>query len=283
MLIAGDIEPVRAFRRDHPGRLALVPTMGALHAGHLSHVARAREIADRVAVSIFVNPTQFGPGEDFARYPRPIEDDLRQCQDAGVDCVFLPTAEVIYPPDALDVMVDVPALSEVLEGASRPGHFAGVCRVVAKLIGIVQPDLVTLGRKDYQQLRVIQAMICGLAMPVEIVEVPTLRETDGLAMSSRNRYLGPERRRRALGLFKALHRARVLVEEQGETDPAAVERTMAQTITAHQLSLDYAVVRHPVSLTELDILEPRLTGGVTALVAARAGSVRLIDNMLLGG
>lgn len=282
MLIAHDIPTVRAFRKASPGRLALVPTMGALHAGHLAHVAQLREVADRVVVSIFVNPMQFGPGEDFARYPRPVEDDMRLCRDAGAHCVFLPSDEVMYPPDIPDVTLDVPNLSGVLEGASRPGHFAGVCRVVAKLLNIVQPDVVSLGQKDYQQLRVVEAMIKDLLLPVQILEVPTLREPDGLAMSSRNRYLSDEQRRHALGLFKALQQARTLIEEDGETDPAAVESAMTEIIAAHQLTLDYAVVRHPTTLTPLDALDPTLTGGVVALVAARIDSVRLIDNLLLG-
>ena len=283
MLTAHDIESIRTFRQGTDGTIALVPTMGALHRGHLVHVERAKQIADRVVVSIFVNPTQFGAGEDYDRYPRPVEDDLRLCREAGVDCVFAPSAEVMYPPDVLDASVDVADLTRMLEGASRPGHFAGVCRVVTKLLNLVQPDVVTFGRKDYQQLRVVEAMIRDLMMPVRIEEVETLRDEDGLAISSRNRYLDEQQRRRALGLSKALRQAAMLVEEEGETDPKAVEDAMAEALAAHQAEVDYAVVRHPATLKPLDILEPSLTGGVVALVAARVDSVRLIDNRLLGG
>lgn len=245
----------------------------------MDHVRRGRAAADHVVVSIFVNPTQFGPGEDFQRYPRPFDLDVAICEEAGAALVFAPEPEDIYPPGGLAARVDVPALTTILEGAHRPGHFEGVCRVVAKLLQIAQPDVVTFGRKDYQQLRVVEAMIADLFVPVSILEVPTVREPDGLAMSSRNRYLTAEQRPQALGLVKALRQARALVEQGGETDPKAVESAMAQVLAAHALELDYAVVRHPWTLQPLDSLDPSFTGGVVALVAARLGAVRLIDNM----
>lgn len=282
MLVARTIAEARRQRRDAAGTVALVPTMGALHAGHLALVEQGRTLADHVFVSIFVNPTQFAPHEDFARYPRPLEQDLRMCEQAGVAGVLAPPVEEIYPPDALPAQVEVPALAQDLEGIRRPTHFAGVCRVVMKLLNIYTPDVAIFGQKDFQQLRIIQAMVADLMMPVEVVAAPTRREPDGLAMSSRNRYLDEEDRRHAPGLYKALTQAKMLVEDSGEADPAVVERAMRQVMEAHHVDVDYAVVRHPHTLATLDCLEPALTGGVVALVAGRLGKVRLIDNMLLG-
>lgn len=283
MHIARTVDEFRRWHASWPGTLAFVPTMGALHDGHLEHVRQAKAIADRVALSIFVNPTQFGPSEDFNRYPRPFEDDARKCEQVGVDCIFAPGVDDMYPPQLLDVHVDVPALTTILEGAHRPGHFAGVCRVVAKLLMITMPDVVTFGRKDYQQLRVVDAMIRDLMIPVRIHEVPTLREPDGLAMSSRNAYLSADERPRAVALSKALAAAEHLIVEEGESDPQAVESAMAEILKANGLETSYAVVRHPATLRPLDILEPSLTHGVVALIAARLGSVRLIDNARIGG
>ncbi len=261
-------------------RTALVPTMGALHAGHVSLIHRAKQLADRVAVSIFVNPTQFGPNEDFDRYPRPIEKDLQLCREAGADLVFSPTPDVIYPADELELSIDVPALTNVLEGAHRPGHFVGVCRVVAKLLNIIRPDVACFGMKDFQQLAVIQAMVRGLAMPVEIEPCPTVREPNGLAMSSRNVYLTPEQRPAALSLSKALREAHRLVAE-GECDPKVIERAMEQEMAAHRVLVNYAVVRNARTLQPLDIINPKLAP-VVCLLAGRVGSVRLIDNAVLG-
>src|SRR2546423_8198886 len=167
-------------------RLALVPTMGALHAGHVSLIHAARAHDPHVAVSIFVNPTQFGPREDFNRYPRPIESDLTKCRETGVDFVFQPTVEEIYPEPATDVVLDLPSLSSVLEGKHRPGHFRGVCQIVAKLFNIVRPDAAVFGQKDFQQLRILSAMVEALDWTIDIIPGPTIREPDGLAMSSRN-------------------------------------------------------------------------------------------------
>ncbi len=283
MWIARTIDELRRDRAALTGRVALVPTMGALHEGHLEHITQCRHLADHVVVSIFVNPTQFGPHEDFEQYPRSLDRDVAMCAQRGATGVFSPTTAEMYPPDVPATAVDVPALAEGLEGRWRPGHFAGVCRVVLKLLHIVQPDYASFGRKDYQQLRVVEAMVRDLSMPIGIVEVPTIREADGLAMSSRNRYLSDEQRRRALGLVKALRQAETLVARDGESEPEAVEAAMRAVLEAHQLEVQYAVVRHPRSLVELDCLEPALTGGVIALVAAKLGEVRLIDNMLLGG
>ena len=275
------VADLRQRRLELTGPVALVPTMGALHEGHLALIRRAREIANHVIVSIFVNPTQFGPGEDLDRYPRTLDADLASCQELEVDLVFAPAIEQMYPAEQVDTAIDVPALTTILEGAQRPGHFAGVCRVCAKLFNMTQPDVACFGQKDYQQLAVIDAMVRDLAMPVTIESVATVREPDGLALSSRNRYLGDEQRSHALGLIKALRQAKMLVEDEGETDPIAVEQAMTETMTAHRLDVDYAAVRHPQTLAELDIIEPSLTGGVVALVAARLGGVRLIDNMQL--
>jgi len=269
-------------RAEARGRVVLVPTMGALHEGHLSLIRRGRALGDWLVVSIFVNPAQFGPGEDYEHYPRTLEADLARCEAAGVDAVLAPSVAEVYPPTMPDAWVDVPGLTGDLEGAHRPGHFAGVCRVVAKLFGMVQPDAAVFGQKDYQQLKVLEAMTADLAMPVQIEAGPTVREPDGLAISSRNQYLSGADREHALGLYKALWQARQMVEEAGETDPATVEEAMARMIRAHHLTLDYAVVRHPQTLGELDIVEPAVTGGVVALVAGRLGQVRLIDNMVMG-
>src|SRR5688572_20718161 len=189
MNVVHTIPECREHRAQLPGTVAFVPTMGALHVGHLSLIARAKELAESVVVSIFVNPTQFGPREDFNKYPRPIMADLEKCKSAGVDLVFNPAVEEIYRPGAPDVVVDVPSLTGVLEGKHRPGHFKGVCQVVAKLFNIIRPDVAVFGEKDFQQLRVLQAMAEALDFPVQVIGAPTLRETDGLAMSSRNQYL----------------------------------------------------------------------------------------------
>jgi pantoate--beta-alanine ligase len=282
MWIARSVDECRRLRADLTGRVAFVPTMGALHEGHLSLMRGARQWADHVVVSIFVNPTQFAPHEDLERYPRPLEDDLRRCEDAGAAGVFCPSVEQMYPPGEPACAITVPALADMLEGEHRPHFFAGVCRVVMKLLNIVRPDVACWGQKDYQQYRVIDALSADLMLPVTHVLLATVREADGLAMSSRNVYLSAEQRTRALGLIKALRLARALVEEQGESDPRAIEDAMRQALEAHRLAVDYAAVRHPRTLAPLDCVEPALTGGVIALTAAHVDQVRLIDNMLLG-
>ncbi len=281
MFIAKTVDALREFRRGLSGSVAFVPTMGALHDGHLSLIAKAHELADHVVVSIFVNPTQFGPHEDLARYPRPVGDDLAQCRAAGAACAFHPEVDQMYPPGLTACEIDVPAVTRDLEGAVRPDHFQGVCRVCMKLFNMVQPDVAVFGQKDYQQLALIRAMVADTALPLRIAAGPTVREADGLALSSRNRYLDPTQRKHALGLSKALRQAEQMIRD-GETDPAAVEEAMRVTMAAHHLAVDYAAVRHPLTLGGLDSVDPTTSGGVVALVAGRLGSVRLIDNLLIG-
>lgn len=281
MKLLKTIADTRAHRRTIDGPVALVPTMGALHEGHLKLVEAGRRLADEVWVSIFVNPTQFGPHEDFERYPRPIDDDLAKCQAAGVTAVFNPPPEVMYPPlpgaGLLDAAVDVPTLTGEFEGANRPGHFAGVGRVVLKLFNICQPTFACFGQKDYQQLRLIEALVADLNLPIAIQRVATMREDDGLAMSSRNRYLDAQQRQHALGLSKALRLAEQMIGELGETDPQVVEQAMARVITAHHLELDYAAIRHPLTLEPVTLIDRE----VVALVAGRLGAVRLLDNQII--
>lgn len=259
--------------------VGLVPTMGALHAGHVRLIERCRDEADWVAVSIFVNPTQFGPNEDFARYPRTLDDDLARCRDASVDLVWVPTPATVYPGGAVSTWVEVPGLSDILEGAIRPGHFRGVATVVLKLFEVVRPDLAVFGQKDYQQQLVIRRMVADLHMPVRIVTEPTVREPDGLALSSRNRYLSPDERASATILHAALARAREAAL-RGETSANRVRQILRNTIeSTGSVRLDYAEVADADTLASLDRLDPGTRA--VALVAARVGSTRLIDNLLL--
>jgi pantoate--beta-alanine ligase len=260
--------------------VGLVPTMGALHDGHVRLIERCRDQAGFVAVSIFVNPTQFGPNEDFTRYPRTMEDDLARSRTAGADLVFAPTPASIYPSGPLSTWVEVPGLSDVLEGASRPGHFRGVATVVLKLFEIVRPDLAVFGRKDYQQQLLIRRMVADLHVPVRIVTEPTVREADGLAISSRNRYLDPAERLAATVLYQALTRAGEAVSG-GEASANRVRQILRDTIESRELvRLEYAEVADADTLEPLDQLGPE--SRAVALVAARVGSTRLIDNMPLG-
>jgi pantoate--beta-alanine ligase len=257
-------------------RLALVPTMGALHAGHVSLVEAAKKRAAHVAVSIFVNPTQFGPREDYTKYPRPIEDDLAKCKAAGVDLVFTPSPEAMYPPGEPEVVVDLPQLTSVLEGKHRPGHFRGVCQVVAKLFNIVEPNVACFGQKDFQQLRVLTAMVETLNWPIEMVPCPTLREPDGLAMSSRNQYLSLEERHRALAIPRALQTA----EKEFHSGVRQTNRliaTMQNILLPQHLNIDYVAVVDPVTLKNLEVLK----GAAVLAIAARVGTTRLIDNILI--
>jgi pantoate--beta-alanine ligase len=257
--------------------IGLVPTMGALHEGHASLVRAARRQMGFVVVSIFVNPTQFGPREDLSRYPRPLEQDLALCQREGVDLVFHPQPETIYPP-SFCTFVEVTGLQDVMEGASRPGHFRGVATVVLKLFNIVLPDVAFFGQKDGQQARIIQQMVADLNVPVEVRVCPTVREADGLALSSRNVYLDAEQRRHAPALSAALELGRSLIE-QGERDPNRVRTAMQERLTATTGAiLDYAEVVDADSLRPLD----RLQGRVMLAVAVRFGTTRLIDNVLVG-
>lgn len=278
MEVVRTIEAFRKMRGAMSGRVGFVPTMGALHAGHLSLTARAKELTDTVVVSVFVNPTQFAPHEDLAKYPRPIERDLDLCEQAGVAAVFNPPVEEIYPPGQAEAMIDVPEVSAILEGVHRPQFFGGVCRVVGKLFNIVQPDLACFGKKDYQQLCVVKAMVRSMCWPIEIVGCETRREDDGLAMSSRNVYLDADQRQRALGLSKALREAERLIRG-GERDKWAIERAMTRVLQEHQLRIDYAEVK-PADLQpgEVDWRQ-----GAVCLIAAWCDQVRLIDNMEIHG
>ena len=263
-------------------RLALVPTMGALHAGHLALIEHAKTHASHVAVSIFVNPTQFGPREDYTKYPRPIEEDLAKCEAAGVDFVFNPPAEEMYRPDVPDVVVDLPSLSSVLEGKHRPGHFKGVCQIVAKLFNVLTPSVAVFGQKDYQQLRIITAMVEALDWPIEIESVPTLRDPDGLAMSSRNQYLSADERTRALSIPRGLNQAKQLVAE-GVKQTNRLLATMQHTLLdvgklgKIPMSVDYVAAVDPMTLKPLETV----TGQTLLAVAARVGTTRLIDNALV--
>lgn len=257
--------------------LGLVPTMGAFHEGHLSLIRAARQSCDKVVVSIFLNPTQFGPHEDLDLYPRQIEKDLKLAADAGADLVFAPSAGEMYGPDHR-TFVSVEGISGILCGASRPGHFRGVATVVAKLFHLVEPDVAWFGRKDYQQTVVIRRMVRDLDFPVEVRVRPTVREPEGLAMSSRNVYLDLDSRKKALALIHALRSVQEAFAE-GETNGeelAARARNMIETTP--DLQLEYAVVVHP------DTLEAVKTAarGSVCLVAARLGETRLIDNVVLG-
>lgn len=265
---------VAAKREDK--RVALVPTMGALHEGHLSLVRAACGRADYVAVSVFVNPMQFGPSEDFAAYPRDIERDLELLAAEGVDLVFSPSVETMYASDA-QVTVDPGPLSEVWEGERRPGHFSGVCTVVTKLFSTFQPDLAFFGEKDYQQLVVIRRLVKDLDLPVRVVGVPIVREHDGLALSSRNVNLSHEERTAATVLYRALRTAETLALG-GEADVATLAEAMRGVVADESLAaLDYAATVDPVSFAEAsDTAQP-----ARAIIAARVGTTRLIDNMAI--
>lgn len=277
MQVVRSIPEVRAHvaqARAAARRVAFVPTMGALHEGHLSLVREARRGDAYVVVSIFVNPTQFAPGEDFSRYPRDEARDLQFCRRERVDLVFAPSAETMYPPGALTT-VHVSQLADTLCGPHRPGHFDGVATVVAKLLNIVRPDSACFGEKDYQQLMVIRRMVRDLDLPVEIVGCPTVREPDGLAMSSRNAYLSPAERTQALSLYRSLCEAKRRVAE-GERDPAAIESLLRRTLlSAGPVAIDYA------SVVDAETLKPvkSVDRPVVAAVAARIGATRLIDNL----
>jgi pantoate--beta-alanine ligase len=259
--------------------IGLVPTMGALHAGHLQLVKEARAASDFVVVSVFVNPTQFGPNEDFRRYPRTLEADVALCVEGGAALVFAPEVAEIYPNGPSSTFVEVPKLSDRLEGASRPGHFRGVATVVLKLFTIVGADLAFFGSKDFQQLQVIRQMVADLDFPIEIRAVATVREPDGLAMSSRNRYLDANERRAAVILWKALEAASRAVE-RGERDADRVRQILRETLESEPLAtLDYAELADAETLVPVQVLKPERP--TVALIAAKVGPARLIDNAIL--
>jgi pantoate--beta-alanine ligase len=275
---AHDLHAFLATWRMRGQRIALVPTLGNLHAGHYSLVALAREHAEVVVASVFVNPTQFGPNEDFARYPRTPDADAAGLAASGCDAVFMPTVEEMYPYGAANtVRVSVPGLDSILEGAVRPGHFDGVATVVAKLFNLVRPDVAVFGRKDYQQLLVIRRLTRDLAYPIEIVDAPTLREANGLAMSSRNQYLDAEQRQRAAAIHSTLQSMREAVR-LGAQKMVAIEEAAETSLRKAGFQPDYAVIRQA---DDLGVPSEGQSGALIALIAARLGSTRLIDNLLL--
>ncbi len=256
--------------------VGLVPTMGALHEGHLSLVDACRRDCPLTVVTVFVNPAQFGPGEDFSEYPRPLEADLKLLAGRGADVVFAPETAAMYRADhATYVEVGGPALS--FEGEFRPNHFRGVATIVLKLFHLVRPDRAYFGRKDYQQSLVVRRMVADLDLPIEIVVCPIVRDPDGLALSSRNAYLSDDERRRALAISRSLRRARQLVAE-GTRDAPTILAHMRELLSAAELKIDYVAICNPDTLEATD----RIEGPAVALVAARVGTVRLIDNELLG-
>jgi pantoate--beta-alanine ligase len=294
--VCHNIIEFRPWRRSIEGALLVpfVPTMGALHDGHASLVRQARQIAGaqgKVAASIFVNPTQFRPGEDFNKYPRTLEADLKILEAAGCDGVFVPSAQEMYPPHLAKtretrdgsggVSIDPGDMTNVLEGAIRPGHFRGVCTVVAKLLNITEPTHLLLGQKDFQQQAILRRMCADLNMPVKVVTCTTVREPDGLAMSSRNRYLSAEERSRATALYEALTWVKGQYDG-GVRRPLELEAGMRSFIEARGLTLQYAIIVEPESLCRWqDIGAGEIAGDAVALIAAKLGATRLIDNMVL--
>jgi pantoate--beta-alanine ligase len=277
MRTAITLTDLRSLRSSFPGKVGLVPTMGYLHEGHLSLIRRAREECDHVVVSIFVNPTQFGPKEDLSKYPRNLDRDLGLIEPLGVDLVWMPTAEIMYPK-GYQTWVEVETITRPLEGAMRPGHFRGVTTVVAKLFNGVQPQRAYFGQKDAQQAAVIRQMTRDLNFPIEIVVCPIVREPDGLAMSSRNVYLDPEERKAATVLYRSLNAAKN-VYQNGERDAEELRRTMREVIaTEPRAQMQY------VSCADYDALEEleTVTGKTLLSMAVFLGKTRLIDNIVLG-
>jgi pantoate--beta-alanine ligase len=272
---AAELRATTARWRREGLRIALVPTMGNLHAGHYSLIRAARGRCDRVVASVFVNPTQFGPNEDFARYPRTLDADANGLQNDGCDLLFAPAVDTMYP-FGLDAAtrVDVKGVTETLEGAFRPGHFAGVATVVLRLLNLVQPDVALFGRKDYQQLLTIRRLVADLCLPIEIADVATMREADGLAMSSRNQYLSAEERPRAVRVYETLLAMRDAVR-RGDAI-ADIERDARAALESSGFRVDYAAVRRADDLAEVTAA-PR--SDLVALIAARLGATRLIDNL----
>ncbi|MDH5695090.1 MAG: pantoate--beta-alanine ligase [Dehalococcoidia bacterium] len=277
MKVIETIDALKRLRLELAEPVGFVPTMGYLHEGHLALVKQARAENPSVVVSIFVNPTQFGPQEDFKQYPRDTERDLALLEREKVDVVFMPSVDEMYPPQ-FSGWVEVGEVTEKLEGASRPAHFRGVTTVVAKLFNIVQPNKAYFGQKDAQQAIVIKKMVADLNMNLEIATVPTVREPDGLAMSSRNTYLNPEERKAATVLYQALSLAQKLWSK-GEKDAQTIRQQMTDLIEEQPLAkIDYVSIADPETLDELDVVKP------PALVsmAVRIGKTRLIDNVVVG-
>lgn len=281
MEIFSRVEPLRAYLREQRSRgasIGLVPTMGYFHEGHLSLMRAARQDNDVVVVSLFVNPTQFGPGEDLERYPRDPQRDQRLAAEVGVDAIFAPTPEEMYP-SGYATYVEVEKLSQGLCGQSRPGHFRGVATVVSKLFNIVQPDRAYFGQKDFQQQVIIRRMVRDLNFPLTVVTVPTVREPDGLAMSSRNAYLSPEERKSALALIRSLKEGETLIKS-GERRAQRVRQAVAAVLGSDpRVRIDYVEVRDPENLEPVSTIK----GAVLLAVAAFVGSTRLIDNLVVEG
>lgn len=274
--VRGREELARAVARlKRRGSLALVPTMGALHAGHMALVAEAQRKADSIAASIFVNPLQFGANEDLSRYPRREAEDSGMLEEAGCELLWLPSAEDIYPP-GFATKISVAGVSERWEGAARPGHFDGVATVVARLLIAVQPDVALLGEKDFQQLAVIRRMVEDLSIPVEIVAVPTVREADGFALSSRNAYLSADERERAVALPNALAAARTAILA-GASVHAALRDAKQALVDAGFLKIDYVALVDEVTLEPIE----DACDGARLIAAATIGTTRLIDNLAL--
>ena len=258
-------------------KLAFVPTMGALHDGHISLVKQARQTADAVIVSIFVNPSQFGPGEDFNRYPRTLTEDAKKLAEAGCDAVFLPNIATIYP-EGFQTWVRNEALENQLCGASRPGHFRGVLTIVLKLFNLVRPELALFGKKDYQQWRLIEKMVVDLNVPLKVIGSETVREPDGLAMSSRNRYLKPEERSMAVAISRGL-KAAAEKHKAGESNAAALTEIVAKEIASQPaIKVEYLTICDQMSLVPVG---ESVKGPAVILLAAQLGTLRLIDNMEL--
>jgi pantoate--beta-alanine ligase len=263
-------------RRGRIGKVALVPTMGALHAGHFSLIELARALADEVVVSLFVNPTQFGEGLDLATYPKSFEQDQAQCKALGVDVLFAPLVDGVYAPDA-SVWIDESQLSRGLCGASRPGHFRGVCTIVLKLFNWVQPDLAVFGEKDAQQLRIIERMVRDLNISVEIVRGETVRESDGLAMSSRNQRLSDEARADAVVIYEAIQLAKKWVAEGERSTSVLMHGVRDQLARVPRLVVDYVVVVDDVTLEPVE----KMDSSALLAIAVELESIRLIDNSVL--
>ena len=270
-----DIHSTTRAWRQASERIGFVPTMGNLHAGHLRLIEVARKHSDKVVVSIFVNPMQFGPQEDFARYPRTLEADIAKLRESGADLLFTPDDSTIYPGGVEhSSFVEVPQFSAILEGMQRPRHFRGVATVVTKLFNIVAPDVSVFGEKDYQQLLVIRRMVQDLAMPIEVLGEPTVREADGLALSSRNQYLSEDERRRAAGLYETLLHMSERIKRQ-PANLSDLEQEGIMRLEKHGFTPDYLAIRHSETLGE-----PISPGDpLIILAAARLGRTRLIDNL----
>jgi pantoate--beta-alanine ligase len=279
MKVAKTIESVRNLvkaARSKGKKIGFVPTMGALHIGHISLIEKAKQQTDFIVVSIFVNPTQFGPGEDFEKYPRPLKADLEICRKASVDVVFAPVTKQMYPRENL-TRVNVEKLTEQLCGRFRPGHFRGVATVCAKLFNIVAPDIAFFGQKDAQQAIVIKRMVADLNMPLKIVVCPTVRQSDGLAVSSRNQYLTPQQKKDATLIYKSLQKCQDLITagvKDSEKIVAEMQKILQQIPS---IKIEYISIVDAETLQELK----KITGRVLTAVAVKIGSTRLIDNILI--